>query len=143
MVGLVVIISCSFNFQRSNFLFFFIGKMNENTDNIRILNTTGFEKGNKVFSHFLAQLAFTQVPPKKVTAKLGESLTMICKATTSGITWRKVNQSLPQFRTTNHGGRLRIRDLQSEDSGVYECKASSIKESLRRSVEVLVLCEYL
>ena len=93
------------------------------------------------FRHSLAQLSFTQVPPRKLTAKLGESLTMVCKATTSPITWRKVNDSLPQFRTTTRSGRLRIRNLQSEDSGVYECKVSSIKKSLKRSVEVFVLCK--
>jgi hypothetical protein len=97
---------------------------------------------NLFFSLFLAQPLFTQVPPRKLTAKLGESLTMVCKATTSRVTWRKVNESLPQFRTTSRNGRLHIRDLQLEDSGVYECKVSSSRKSLRRSVDVLVVCEY-
>ena len=90
----------------------------------------------------LDQVSFIQVPPKRLSAKLGETLTMVCKATTSRVSWRKINASLPQFRTTNHGGRLHIKDVQVEDSGIYECKVSSTRESLKRTVEVVVVCKY-
>lgn len=90
----------------------------------------------------LAQPFFTQVPPRKLTAKLGETLTMICKATTSRVNWTKVNASLPRFRSTSEDGRLHIRDLQLEDSGVYECKVASSTKSLKRTVDVSVLCKY-
>ncbi|XP_028401400.1 uncharacterized protein LOC114524488 isoform X2 [Dendronephthya gigantea] len=86
-----------------------------------------------------AQPLFTQVPPRKLTAKLGESLTMTCKATIPRVTWRKVNSSLPKFRSTTHSGRLHIRDVQLEDSGVYECKVRTSRKLLRRSVELSVI----
>ena len=69
---------------------------NVNSDHEGVYRCTPFNKvglGNsaETILKVEAQLSFTQVPPRKLTAKLGESLTMICKAKTSPITWRKVN----------------------------------------------------
>ena len=44
------------------------------------------------------------------------------------VTWNKVNSSLPvgRHQLESRGTRLVVRNVTSEDDGVYECKAASI-----------------
>ena len=71
---------------------------------------------------------FTVKPPRKVSAATGDTLTLNCSATGDPqliISWKRQGTAWPVGRNHWTNKALTIRDLREEDSGNYECWATS------------------
>ena len=67
-------------------------------------------------------------PPEKVTALIGETLTLNCTATGDPqpvVNWKKQGAQLPVGRSQEINGVLFIRNTKTEDAGNYICAARS------------------
>ena len=69
--------------------------------------------------------------PASLTVNETQTAMLICSANGNpppNVTWNKVNSSLPVGRhhVESRGTRLVVRNVTSEDDGVYECNAASI-----------------
>ena len=71
---------------------------------------------------------FTVKPPGKVSAGIGTSLTLNCRATGDPrpvISWKRQGATLPVGRSHRTNDVLVLRDLREEDAGNYICVATS------------------
>ena len=98
------------------------------------------ERGKTVSAPFL------QEPLAGVTVNEGQ--TAFLKCTVDGhpppqVTWSKVNSSLPDGRhVVESSGVLVVKNLQSEDDGVYSCRAENLLGSVNASAKLTVQCEF-
>ena len=59
------------------------------------------------------------------------------------ITWSKVNSSLPVGRhVVESSGGLIVKNVKSEDDGVYICRAENLLGSVTASAKLTVQCEF-
>ncbi|KAI1289172.1 Hemicentin-1 [Halotydeus destructor] len=91
------------------------------------------------------QLSIKQTPkwlkePEDVVAVLGEDYSVECAATGSPnptITWFRLNQ--PSRQKLFNGNYLKLNDISSGASGLYECVADNgVDDVLRKTIKVLV-----
>jgi len=71
---------------------------------------------------------FTIKPPMVVVARLGDTLTLNCRATGDPqpvISWKRQGSQLPIGRSQQINGALVIRSIAKEDTGNYVCVATS------------------
>ena len=71
---------------------------------------------------------FIVKPPAKVTARLGDNLTLICSAAGDPqprISWKKQGAVLPDGRSQRINGTLVIKNIKIDDKGIYICIATS------------------
>ena len=98
------------------------------------------ERGKTVSAPFL------QEPLAGVTVNEGQ--TAFLKCTADGhppphVTWSKVNSSLPDGRhVVESSGALVVKNLKSEDDGVYSCTAENLLGSVSASAKLTVQCEF-
>ena len=98
------------------------------------------ERGKTVSAPFL------QEPLAGVTVNEGQ--TAFLKCTADGhppphVTWSKVNSSLPDGRhVVESNGALVVKNLKSEDDGVYSCTAENLLGSVSASAKLTVQCEF-
>ena len=88
-----------------------------------------------------------KVSPKALVINEGQNASILCAASgypVPQVTWKKV-QKRPALWTAsvNENGRLGLRHLTMADSGVYECKATSVLGSAIDQVKVIVQGIYL
>lgn len=81
-------------------------------------------------------------PPSQLRIKHAQNITVLCKATgvpKPRITWIKKNDDLPLGRSgVSADGTLRIWQARHEDSGTYDCVASSATVSSSSSMQLTV-----
>ena len=73
---------------------------------------------------------FTVKPPEKVSARIGDTLTLNCSATGDPrpvISWKRQGAKLSVGRSDRTNDALIIRDLKEEDAGNYICAAKSAR----------------
>ena len=89
---------------------------------------------------------FLQEPLAGVTVNEGQ--TAFLKCTADGhphprVTWSKVNSSLPIGRhVVESSGTLILNNVQSEDTGVYSCRAENLLGNVNASAKLTVQCEF-
>ncbi|XP_046851843.1 protein turtle homolog A-like, partial [Xenia sp. Carnegie-2017] len=115
-----------------------ISSQNEGVYKCTPFNEIGAGNSAETFVLVAAKPKFTRIPPKTLTVKLGGTFMLICNATIPHIIWRKINESLPESRTTVSGSHFSIHDVRIEDSGTYECQIGTLRYAPRTTVEVLV-----
>ena len=65
--------------------------------------------------------------PKNMSALHGQNVTFTCTATGTSrpaFSWRKVQGSLPEFKTVVNDGKLTIYNVTTADAGSYDCNGS-------------------
>lgn len=98
------------------------------------------ERGKTVSAPFL------QEPLAGMTVNEGQ--TAILKCTADGhpppqVSWSKVNSSLPVGRhVVESSGALIVKNVKSEDDGVYSCRAENLLGSVNASAKLTVQCEF-
>ena len=76
-----------------------------------------------------------------------ESQTAILKCTADGnppakVTWSKLNSSLPAGRhVIEPSGALIVKNVRSEDDGVYSCRAENLLGSVNATAKLTVQCK--
>lgn len=78
--------------------------------------------------------------PKNMSALHGQKVTFTCSATGTSrpaFSWRKVQGSLPEFKTVVNGGKLTIYNVTTADTGSYVCNAS--KSANKATVQLTLL----
>ena len=79
---------------------------------------------------------------------LSEGQTAFLKCKVDGhpppqVTWSKVNSSLPDGRhKVESSGALVVKNLKSEDDGVYSCRAENLLGSVSASAKLTVQCKF-
>ena len=97
------------------------------------------ERGKTVSAPFL------QEPLAGMTVNEGQ--TAFLKCTADGhppprVTWSKVNSKLPVGRhVVESSGALIVKNVKSEDDGVYRCRAENLLGSVNASAKLIVQCE--
>ena len=98
------------------------------------------ERGKTVSAPFL------QEPLAGMTVNEGQTAFLKCKADghpPPHVTWSKVNSSLPDGRhVVESSGALVVKNLKSEDDGVYSCTAENLLGSVSASAKLTVQCEF-
>ena len=98
------------------------------------------ERGKTVSAPFL------QEPLAGMTVNEGQ--TAFLKCTADGhppprVTWSKINSSLPVGRhVVESSGALIVRNVKSEDDGVYSCRGENLLGSVNASAKLTVQCEF-
>ena len=81
-----------------------------------------------------------------MTVNEGQTAFLKCKADghpPPQVTWSKVNSSLPDGRhVVESSGALVVKNLKSEDDGVYSCTAENLLGSVSASAKLTVQCEF-
>ena len=78
---------------------------------------------------------------------VNESQTAFLKCTADGhprprVTWSKINSSLPVGRhVVESSGALIVKNVKSEDDGVYSCRAVNLLGSVNASAKLTVQCK--
>ena len=81
-----------------------------------------------------------------VHTTVNESQTAILKCTADGnpppkVTWSKLNSLLPVGRhVVESSGALIVKDVRSEDDGVYSCRAENLLGSVNATAKLTVQC---
>ena len=89
---------------------------------------------------------FLQEPLVGMTVNEGQ--TAFLKCTADGhppprVTWSKVNSSLPAGRhVVESSGALIVKNVKSEDDGVYSCRAENLLGSINASAKLTVQCKF-
>ena len=84
---------------------------------------------------------------RPVGTRANESQTVILKCTADGnpppkVTWSKLNSSLPAGRhMIEPSGALIVKDVRSEDDGVYSCRAENLLGSVNATAKLTVYCK--
>ena len=84
---------------------------------------------------------FTVKPPDKMERYHGQSVTLNCSAKghpVPSITWTKCKGDIPEERSHNEAGQLKINSLAAEDSGTYICSARSEFVYVETEVQLIV-----
>ena len=84
---------------------------------------------------------FTVKPPDKIERYHGQSVTLNCSAKghpVPSITWTKCKGDIPEKRSQNEAGQLKINSLATEDSGAYICSARSALVYVETEVQLIV-----
>ena len=98
------------------------------------------ERGKTVSAPFL------QEPLAGMTVNEGQ--TAFLKCTADGhplprVTWSKTNSSLPEGRhMVESNGTLILKNVESEDDGVYSCRAENLLGSVNASAKLTVQCKF-
>ena len=98
------------------------------------------ERGKTVSAPFL------QAPLAGMTVNEGQ--TAFLKCTADGhppprVTWSKINSSLPVGRhVVESSGALIVKNVKSEDDGVYNCRAENLLGSVNASAKLTVQCKF-
>ena len=98
------------------------------------------ERGKTISAPFL------QKPLAGMTVNEGQ--TAFLKCTADGhppprVTWSKVNSSLPVGRhVVESSGAMIVKNVKSEDDGVYSCRAENLLGSVNASAKLTVQCEF-
>ena len=86
-----------------------------------------------------------QESPTGMTVTEGQTAFLKCKVDGNPhprITWSKINSSLPDGRhVLESSGDLVIKNVESEDDGVYGCRAENLLGSVNASAKLTVQCE--
>ena len=98
------------------------------------------ERGKTVSAPFL------QEPLAGLTVNEGQTAFLKCKADghpPPRVTWSKFNSSLPGGRhVVESSGALVVKNVKSEDDGVYSCRAENLSGSVSASAKLTVQCEF-
>ena len=92
-------------------------------------------------------LSAPSVLQRPVGMTVNESQTAMLTCTADGnpspkVTWSKMNSSLPVGRhVVESSGALILKDVRSEDKGVYTCKAQSLLGQVNASAKLTVQCK--
>ena len=98
------------------------------------------ERGKTVSAPFL------QAPLGGMTVNEGQ--TAFLKCTADGhppprVTWSKMNSKLPVGRhVVESSGALIVKNVKSEDDGVYSCRAENLLGSVNASAKLTVQCKF-
>ena len=88
---------------------------------------------------------FLQEPLASVTVNEGRKAILNCAADghpPPRVTWSKVNSELPAGRhVVESSGALIVKNVKSEDDGVYSCRAENLLGSVSASAKLTVQCE--
>ena len=84
---------------------------------------------------------------RPVETTVNESQTAILKCVADGnptpqVTWSKLNSSLPAGRHMITSSALTVKDVRSEDDGVYRCRAENLLGSINATAKLIVQCKY-
>ena len=97
------------------------------------------ERGKSVSAPFL------QEPLAGMTVNEGQTAFLKCKVDGHPhprITWSKIKSSLPVGRhVVESSGALILKNVKSEDDGVYSCRAENLLGSVSASAKLTVQCE--
>ena len=97
------------------------------------------ERGKSVSAPFL------QEPLAGMTVNEGQTAFLKCKVDGHPhprITWSKIKSSLPVGRhVVESSGALILKNVKSEDDGVYRCRAENLLGSVSASAKLTVQCE--
>ena len=97
------------------------------------------ERGKTVAAPFL------QEPLAGMTVNEGQTAFLKCKADghpPPRVTWSKINSSLPVGRhVVESSGSLVVKNVKSEDDGVYSCTAENLLGSVNSSAKLTMQCE--
>ena len=94
--------------------------------------------------HFYFTMDLNSCP---VGTTANESQTAILKCTADGnpppkVTWSKLNSSLPAGRhVIEPSGALIVKDVRSEDYGIYSCRAENLLGSVNATAKLTVQCK--
>ena len=96
------------------------------------------ERGKSIAAPSLLQ------PPVETT--VNESQTAILKCVADGnptpqVTWSKLISSLPAGRHMITSSALTVKDIRSEDHGVYRCRAENLLGSINATAKLIVQCK--
>ena len=91
----------------------------------------------------ISALSLLQRP---VETTVNESQTAILKCVADGnptpqVTWSKLNSSLPAGRYAVSSSTLIVKDIRSEDDGVYRCRAENLLGSINATAKLIVQCK--
>ena len=91
----------------------------------------------------ISALSLLQRP---VETTVNESQTAILKCVADGnptpqVTWSKLNSSLPAGRHMITSSALIVKDVRSEDDGVYRCRAENLLGSINATAKLIVQCK--
>ena len=91
-------------------------------------------------------IAAPSLPQRPVEATVNESQTAILKCVADGrptpqVTWSKLNSSLPAGRHMITSSALIVKDIRSEDDGVYRCRAENLPGSINSTAKLTVQCK--
>ena len=93
-----------------------------------------------------ASAPFLQEPLAGITVNEGQRAFLKCTADGHPhprVTWSKVNSSLPIGRhVVESSGSLILKNVKSEDDGVYSCRAENLLGSVNASAKLTVQCEF-
>ena len=83
---------------------------------------------------------------RPVEMTVNESQTAILKCVADGnptpqVTWSKLNSSLPAGRHMITSSALIVKDVRSEDDGVYRCRAENLLGSINATAKLTVQCK--
>ena len=83
---------------------------------------------------------------RPVEMTVNESQTAILKCVADGnptpqVTWSKLNASLPAGRHMINSSALIVKDIRSEDDGVYRCRAENLLGSINATAKLTVQCK--
>ena len=84
---------------------------------------------------------------RPVETTVNESQTAILKCVADGnstphVMWSKLNSSLPAGRHMITSSALIVKDIRSEDDGVYRCRAENLLGSINATAKLTVQCKY-
>ena len=98
------------------------------------------ERGKTVSAPFL------QEPLAGMTVNEGQTASLKCIADghpPPRITWSKMNSPLPVGRhVVESSGALIVKNVKSEDDGVYSCRAENLLGSVSASAKLTVQCKF-
>ena len=91
----------------------------------------------------ISALSLLQRPVKTT---VNESQTAILKCVADGnptpqVTWSKLISSLPAGRHMITSSALTVKDIRSEDHGVYRCRAENLLGSINATAKLIVQCK--
>ena len=91
----------------------------------------------------ISALSLLQRP---VETTVNESQTAILKCVADGnptpqVTWSKLISSLPSGRHMITSSALTVKDIRSEDDGVYRCRAENLLGSINATAKLIVQCK--
>ena len=93
-----------------------------------------------------ASAPFLQEPLAGITVNEGQRAFLKCKADGHPhprVTWSKVNSSLPIGRhVVESSGSLILKNVKSEDDGVYSYRAENLLGSVNASAKLTAQCEF-